>query len=470
LDIRSNFSKGRRRSGNCVLSHQPTSTEGALVSNGLRSRLPAPAHALRRLGLPALATGLVGLAAALPSSAAADVQPRVEAATPAASAQVNVTALTPQAVQQLLAQIPAGGSGIPAVDLEVPQLAKVLVELPGIDVLPSVSGPGGTAAVETALREALEKLLAGGELPLGELLSSQTLLGELLPALETATGLPIGERIETLLHTTPQALLGEGLGSLDLSELLAKLLGSSANPTQLIDQLLEGLNPATLESLLGSLPAGSPLQNLDLGELAGELGKTPQQLAETLGQTLATLPETAQAATQALSGGNELALIKGLEGLSFGLVEKSTEGAGSLGSSGNSSTGSDGGSGGTPGSTTILLTTPGSATASPTAASATASAAAGKVKIVSHKVKGNKATLVVQVPAAGKLTLSGSGFRKVTREAAKAERLTVQTTLTKARAASLRKHHSRKTHVKLTSTFVPVSGHSSSASTSVSVR
>jgi hypothetical protein len=420
--------------------------------------------------LPALATGLVGFAAALPANALADVQPRVEAATPAAAAQVNVTALTPQTVQQLLAQIPAGGSGIPAVDLEVPQLAKVLVELPGIDVLPAISGPGGTSAVEAALREALEKLLAGKELPLGELLSSPTLLGELLPALETATGLPIGERIETLLHTTPQALLGEGLGSLNLSELLAKLLGSSADPTQLIDQLLKGLSPATLQGVLGSLPAGSPPQNLDLGELAGELGDTPQQLAEALGKTLSTLPETAQAATQALSGGNELAVIKGLEGLSFGLVEKSTEGAGSLGGSGNDSSGTDGGNGGSAAPATILVTMPASSAASPTAGSSSTSAASAKVKIISHKVKGNKATLVVQVPAAGKLTLSGSGFRKVTREAAKAERLTVQTSLTKARAASLRKHHGRKASIKLTSTFVPVSGHSSSASTFVSVR
>jgi hypothetical protein len=131
------------------------------VSNGPRSRLPAPGRAITRLGLPALASGLVGLAAALPMSAAADVQPRVEATTPAVAAQVNVTALTPQAVHELLAQVPAGGAGVPAADLELPQLAKVLVELPGIDALPSVGGLGGTAGIEAALREALGKLTAG---------------------------------------------------------------------------------------------------------------------------------------------------------------------------------------------------------------------------------------------------------------------------------------------------------------------
>jgi hypothetical protein len=425
------------------------------VSNGPRSRLPAAGRAIRRLGLPALATGLVGLAAALPTAATADVQPRVEAATPAVSAQVNVSALTPQAVQELLAQIPAGGSAIPAVDLEIPQLAKLLVELPGIDALPSVSGPGGTAAVEAALREALEKLLAGGEVPLGELLSSQTLLGELLPALEAATALPIGERIETLLHTTPQTLLGEGLGSLDLSELLAKLTSASPNPTQLLDQLLEGLNPATLEALLGKLPSGVPLQNLDLAELASALSKTPQALAESLGQTLATLPETAKAATQALTGGGELAVVKGVEGLNFGVIERTNEG------------GAGGAGGGTPAPSTIVVNVPATSGTTATPASTTA---AGRVKIISHKISGNKATLVVQVPSAGRLTVSGNGFKKVTTQAAKAERLTVHTTLTKARASSLRKRHGRKTSIKLTGTFVPVSGHSSAASATVKVR
>jgi hypothetical protein len=380
---------------------------------------------------------------------------------------VNVSALTPQAVQQLLAQIPVGGSGIPAVDLEVPQLAKVIAELPGIDALPSVSGLGGQAGLEAALRDALDKLLAGGQLPLGELLSPQALTGELVKALEEATHLPVAELIETLSHGNPEAVLGEGLGAIDLSELLAKLLGTSANPTQLIDQLLEGLNPATLEGLIGSLPSGSPVQSIDLAELAASLSKTPQELAEALGETLTTLPETAKAATQALANGDELALVKGLEGLNFGLVERTTEGAGIGGGNGSNATGANGGNGGTPASTTIVVTMPASST--PSATSSAAAAALAKVKIVSHKVSGNKATLVVQVPSAGKLTLSGSGFKKVTQEAAKAERVTIHTTLTKARAASLRKHR-RKTKIKLTSTFVPVSGHSSAASATVSVR
>ncbi|HTA35110.1 MAG TPA: hypothetical protein VK761_00235 [Solirubrobacteraceae bacterium] len=422
--------------------------------------------------MPAIITGLVALAAALPAGAAADAQPRVEVITPAGSAQVNVSALTPQAVQQLLAQLPVGdsgaGAGAPAVSLELGALAKVIAELPGIDALPGVGGLGGQAGLEAALHEALGKLLAGGSLPLGELLSSPMLSGELLKALEAATHLPVAELIEGVLHGSPQAIIGQGLDSIDLSELLAKLVGASPNPSQLLEQLLAGLNPATLEALLGTLPSGDPVQSLDLGELASQLSKTPQQLAEALGQTLTTLPETAKAATQALSDGDELALVKGLEGLNLGLVERTTEGAGILGSSSDTSTGADGGNGGTPAATTVVVALPAGTAPGSTPTSAKAAALA-PVKIISHKVNGSKVTFVVQVPSAGKLTLSGNGFKKVAKETSKAERMTVQTTLTKARAASLRKHH-RKTSVKLTSTFLPVSGHSSSASASVSVR
>ncbi len=443
------------------------------MSKGLCTRTLAAPRAIRRLGLPALATGLIGLAAALPTSASAAAQPRIEAALPGV-ATVNGSLFTPQAVQELLSQIPAGGSGgIAPVDLEVPELAKVLVELPGINGLPALSGPGGTEAVEAALEEAIDKLLAHEELPLGELLSPQKLTGELLSKLEASTGLPIATLVEALLHKSPEAVLNEALNSVDLSELLAKLLGSSEDPTQLIDELLEKLNPATLEQLLGSLPTGSPVQNLDLAELAAELAKTPQALAESLGQTLSTLPETAEAATQALSGGNELAVIKGLEGLSFGLVERANAGggagAGGGSGSGSGSNGSNGSNGGTPASSTIVVMVPASSTPGATVAPA-AAAAVGKVKIISHKVSGNKATLVVQVPSAGRLTVSGNGFKKVTQQAAKAERVTVHTTLTKARASSLRKHHNHRTSIKLTSTFVPVSGHSSAASATVSVR
>jgi hypothetical protein len=444
------------------------------VSKLPRSRLPATPRAVRRLGLPVLLTGLVGLAAALPASAPADAQPATAASQPATTTPVNVSALSPQAVQELLSQIPVGGAGIPAGDLEVPQLAKVIAELPGIDALQGVGGLGGTAGLEAALRESLGKLLGNGNLSLGQLLSSQELTGELVKTLEATTHLPVAPLIEALLLRSPQAVLSEGLGSVDLSELLAKLFGGSANPAPLIGQLLEGLEPATLGGLVGSVPTGAPAQDVNLAELAATLAKTPQQLAEALGRTLATLPETADGATQLLGDGSEIALLDGFGGLNLGLVERTTEGAGVVGGAGSTgSTGSTGATttgatGGTPAS--IVITMPGNPAASPTAGSASASKAAGKVEILSHKMKGETATLVVEVPSAGRLTISASGFKKVTLQAAKAERMTVHSTLTKARAASLRKRRGRETKIKMTGTFVPVSGHSSSASATVSAR
>lgn len=442
------------------------------MPNGPLMRLQlAPSRALRKLGLPVLAAGLLALAAALPSGAAASTTPDVELPPTPIPTLSGISTVSPQQLQELLGQAQLGGSTLPVADLEVPELTKLLVELPGFDQLSSVPGLGGTAGVEAALREALDKLLAH-EITLMELLAPQQLGGELVKALEGTTHLHVAELIETLLKSAPAHVLEEGLSTTSLSALLAQLLAGAQNPTALTDRLVEALNPQQLQTLLGSLPSGEPLQNHDVAELAGALSKTPEALAQTLGQTASSLPATAAAVTKALADGNELALVKGTEGLAVALLTKGTEsveggGAGTPVGSRSASEGAPGapgGAGGAAGTTTVVVSTPASAT--PTAAAA---AAAGKLKILSHSVHGNRATLVVQVPSAGRLRPSGAGFAKVAREAAKAERVTVQTTLTKSRAASLRKHR-RKTTIKLTGTFVPVSGAHSAASTSVTVR
>jgi hypothetical protein len=89
-----------------------------------------------------------------------------------------------------------------------------------------------------------------------------------------------------------------------------------------------------------------------------------------------------------------------------------------------------------------------------------------KVKILSRKVKGDAVTLVVQVPAAGSLVLTGKGVRSVREQSDRAERLTLRIVLTKVAVASLRKHrHGSK--VKLDVSFRQVNGSSSSATTTV---
>jgi hypothetical protein len=81
-------------------------------------------------------------------------------------------------------------------------------------------------------------------------------------------------------------------------------------------------------------------------------------------------------------------------------------------------------------------------------------------------VQGRIATIVVQVPAAGNISLDGSGVRSVRREAAKAERVTLRAVLTRAGVTSLHRRHNRL-RVKLKASFKQTSGPSSSATVTV---
>ena len=61
------------------------------------------------------------------------------------------------------------------------------------------------------------------------------------------------------------------------------------------------------------------------------------------------------------------------------------------------------------------------------------------MKVLSHRFSRHRATIVVQVPSAGVLTVSGKGLRKARREAAKAERVTLHPALSRAASSSLRR-------------------------------
>ena len=90
-----------------------------------------------------------------------------------------------------------------------------------------------------------------------------------------------------------------------------------------------------------------------------------------------------------------------------------------------------------------------------------------KITILSHKVKGTVATILVKVPAAGRLTLSGKGVHADTRTLRAAERVTLKVKLTKAQLASLRTHHSGRLRVKLEASFKPTAGQGSTAAVTV---
>ncbi len=78
--------------------------------------------------------------------------------------------------------------------------------------------------------------------------------------------------------------------------------------------------------------------------------------------------------------------------------------------------------------------------------------------IVSDSVKGTKATIVVSVPAAGRLLATGKGVSTGRGKAAKAGDVRVQVTLTKAEQAFLRKHARRKLTAKINLRFTPSKG------------
>jgi hypothetical protein len=91
------------------------------------------------------------------------------------------------------------------------------------------------------------------------------------------------------------------------------------------------------------------------------------------------------------------------------------------------------------------------------------------ITVVKHSVKGKTATLVVSVPAAGKLVASGKGVSKGTGKSGKAQDVTVEVTLSKADQALLARHHLRKALVHVKLVFTPKKGSKLSTSVQVSV-
>jgi hypothetical protein len=89
------------------------------------------------------------------------------------------------------------------------------------------------------------------------------------------------------------------------------------------------------------------------------------------------------------------------------------------------------------------------------------------ITVVKHSVKKGTATIVVAVPAAGKLTATGKGVSRGTGKSSKAQDVTVKVHLSKQESAFLSKHHSRKlsAHIKLS--FTPKTGAKLSTTTTV---
>jgi hypothetical protein len=466
------------------------------TQHSTRASLPQrPRNAL------AAAVVLLALAAGLTIPAAASAA----GSAPDTTSPSAVSPLEPAKVQEVLA-------GVPLTDLSTTQLSEVLAKLPGLSALPAGLSQGDLA---TELAKAIKTLAGEGD-TLGQLKSDPAeLVSKLnLDGLLSSGGLLslLGEpqNLSSLL-----SLLTTGLGSAEPGQLVGGLLGSAAkpeqpiDPAQLIRQVLTSASPEKLEALLGTTLTGKPFVQGTVGTVAGEVGTTSEALAKDLDATTSQLPATAMALTAPLTDGKTLVGVLGaVEGLDMGLLspkEKAAEGSGGgsggSGGSGSGSGGSSGGSGGSgaggsgsagdaggwggagglaasagatggsgggsgePAGTTIVvnnLPAQGSTLVSPGAKTS------AKIEIVSRKVKGDAITLVVQVPAAGRLTVSGSGVKAASGQSDKAERVTLRTVLTKAGVASLRKHGHRL-KVELKASFEEVAGASASAKTTVAV-
>ena len=430
-------------------------------------------------------------------------------------------------LQKLLAALPLGDLSAVRLAHYVAALegVSVLAELK----LGLLSGKQlGAAGLEESLRKAIEQL--GPSAKLGELAEVGSFLPALNAALEGKLGdlgllgVLLGE-----LPEGGSAGLESALGSLSLPRLVGTLLASTAPHEQLAGEL-SGLAGGLfgelgaehkLEGLLGGSELAGGFAAKSVGEVAAALGTTPLAVSEALGQTSALLPAGATMLTAPLKDGKLAGVAPAVKGLLTGVLgdvgeaaggegnegggkgsgegtgsgEGSGSGEGNKGSGEGSGSGSGGGeggkgsgagsgsgegkgsgggggqggpggaagSGGSGGQTTVLLTTPG---ASSTPNAAAAKQKVGKVSILSHRVRGHVATIVLRVPSAGTAMLAGRGVRGATRRVARAERLTLRVDLSRTASASLRRRRHRLA-VRLTASFHPARGAISSATVTV---
>lgn len=436
---------------------------------------------LGRCSALALSTSLLGLTAALPASpAGAGPQPALAVRTAATigssgtlpSYELGAT-LTPQQVRELLAKLPLGGGTSPLTPAE---LAAALAHLPGLEAL-------GVSHLEQALRESLEKL--GTSVTLEEALAEPaTLLSSVSTTIE---GLLSPVELLSL-----KGLLGEATLTQDLQEALQKanatevlqrlLANGSEGPRKTLEGLLAALPSSTLQGLLGSGLGAEPASEQTVEQLAERLGMTATQLSNSVGANTSELPATATALTMPLSNGKLVSVLDGVNKALVGTLDATgvgggsgsgSEGSGSGGSGGTGSggtagpgTGSGGGAGGTGGSlsaiaggTTVIVNLP-STPIKPS--KKRLGKRRRRVRVIGANVRGAIATIEIEVPSAGILTLRNRDIRTIRGRVRRAGRVRVRVRLSKAGLAlAKRRHH--KLRLRLRIAFKPARGAASTA-------
>jgi hypothetical protein len=430
-----------------------------------------------------LSTSLLGLVAALPASpAGASPQPAfaVRAAGAIGSSGTLPSyalgaTLTPAQVQELLAKLPLGGGTSPLTPAE---LAAALAHLPGLEAL-------GLSGLEQALRESLEKL--GTSVTLEEALANPaSLLASVTTTVEKLLSLEELLALKGLLGgATLTQELQEALQKANGGELLQSLLAhGSEGPGKTVEGLLAALPSSTLQGLLGSGLGTGPASEQTVEQLAGKLGMTATQLGASVSMNASELPATAKAVTMPLSNGTVVSVLDGVNKALVGTLDAAHiggtgegEGGSGGGSGGGTGGGGTGGSGGTgagsggagstgggslsavAGGTTVIVNLP-STPVKPS--KRRGGKRARRVRVIGAKVRGAVATLEIEVPSAGILTLRNRDIRTIIGRVRRAGLVRVQVRLSKAGLAlAKRRHH--KLRLRLRIAFKPARGAASTA-------
>jgi hypothetical protein len=316
--------------------------------------------------------------------------------------------------------------------------------------------------------------------------------------------------LQSILAGLAGALSGEELGKLR-EDLAALPTGQSVeelaalSPTGLaegVDELFATATPAQLQPVVADLLGGVSWGAGTMDSLAQALGVPLETLAGALGEStlggFSTLPVVSGAVG---SGGQVMGLVDRARGLAVGLLGPEGEegggeeegsggsggsGGGSGGSGGGGSGGSGGGSGGSsagggtgggsggtggsggggseglgtapPGGITLTITLPGTAPAA--GARSTPTKPPAKLRLLGWHRRGRVATILLEIPSAGALKLSGHGVRSTSAHLRHAGRVSFTAAIPQARMAALLRGH-RHLKLRLTATFKPLSGASS---------
>jgi hypothetical protein len=490
-------------------SRSATGARRATLCGAPRAALCACGAAIALLALPAPATLAAGGSGGPQSRDGLSAAPRVHAAGLGTPGEL----LAPGRVEELLAQLPVK-------DLSAAQTAEFLAKLEGIEGLANLETGllggelFGVVHLEEGLGEGIEGL--GASATLGELQKADGLLPTLESKLNGLLGL-----LGLALDTEQKQELTQALEKLDLTQLVGTLLAGANEPAQLtgLSTLAQGLveklgGQSGVEQLLGAKLEG-PFSATTVEGAAKQLGSSTETVSDELGQTAATLPATSKMLTAPVAGNKLLAVapaaVKGVapavKGLALGLLggeeeagskggeEKGGSGSGE-GTGGNGSgegkggegkggsglgqgggnpqgtgVGGAGGQGSTAstGATTLVVNIPpnSSATGASGKGAAKAKRETPKVAVVSVHTRGDLATVLVAVPTAGRLTLSGPGLTAHTVTVRGAGRVSVELRLSKAGAATLRRRRRAALKVALRVSFKASNGVASSATRTV---